>query len=100
MAEKLRVTWKIRRAKRLLEEEANEVNQLREDLLRTYTENRNAMGQTKDLLILEERFQAALASVDALHSAVEDYTDRLRRIEKLYRTAQENAILRARMIGK
>lgn len=71
---------------------------IQKELNNLYEERKQQMGESPDLLVFEQKYYAEARAVARLGKELDDFAQRMAKIEKNYRTAQENAIRRAMMI--
>ena len=100
MADRLRVKRRLYSVNKNVEQAAEDIAALREKLTAEYFDNRSRMGQSGDLEMTDQRYEAAMGSLSGLEEAVSSYAELLKGIRKNYRDCQERAITRANMIPK
>ena len=86
--------------KRQIAEAANTVQSIQTSLQTILDSAKGTMGDSTDLVIFEQKYIKITIAIAELSADLSEYANRLGIIQNNYRTAQEEAIQRAKAIPK
>ena len=96
----IRVSSEIGTAQKQVAQTAKDIADIHDRLVNEYYASKALMGESTDLDTFEDKFFRGMGALNSLAKILDDFADKLEKIQANYRTAQESAIARAAIIPK